>query len=70
MSGQLRLTAQAEADALARSADAQIRHDQVGASTASALAWRMAAEQERLEVGNARYEQWAADTRATRETAG
>ena len=70
VSGQLRLTAQAEADALAQSADAQARHDHVAASHASALALQMTAERERLEAVNARYEQWAAGTQARREAAG
>jgi hypothetical protein len=70
VSGQLRLTAQADADALAQSADAQARHDQAVVSSASALALQMAAELQRLEAGNARYEQWAADSQARRETAG
>ena len=70
VSAQLRLTAQAEADALAQSADAQARHDQAGAASARALALQMTAERERLEAGNARYEQWATDTRDRREIAG
>ena len=70
VSGQLRLTGQAEADALAQSADAQARHDQAGASSASALARQMSAERQQLEAGNARYEQWAADTQTRREAAG
>ena len=43
VSSQLRLTAQAEADALAQSADAQARHDQAAAAGASALARHLAA---------------------------
>jgi conjugative relaxase-like TrwC/TraI family protein len=70
LSGQLRLTAQAEADALARSADARVRHDQAGAGAAGALARQLAAERDRLELGSARYEQWAAGTQARREAAG
>ncbi len=70
VSSQLRLTAQAEADALQQSADAQARHDQAGASNAKALVLQMAAERQRLEAGNARYEHWSAGTRDTRETAG
>ncbi len=69
VSGTLRLTAQAEADALRQSADAQAQHDDTGAASAKTLAQQMATERQRLEVGNARYEQWAADTRDTRETA-
>jgi hypothetical protein len=70
LSDQLRLTAQAEADALAQCADAQARHDEVGASSAKALALQLAAERQWLDAGNARYEQWAAGTQATRETGG
>jgi hypothetical protein len=70
VSAQLRLTAQADAAAAARSADAQARHDQAGVSSATALARQMTVERERLEAGHARYEQWAADTQASREAAG
>ena len=70
VSSQLRRIAQAEADALQQSANAQAQHDQTGASSAKALALQMAAERQRLEAGNARYEKWSADTRGTRETAG
>jgi hypothetical protein len=66
----LRLTAQAEADALRQSAEADSRHDYTEAASATALAAQMAAERQRLEVGNARYEQWSADTRAIRDAAG
>jgi hypothetical protein len=70
VSRQLRLTAQAEADAHRQSADAHVQHDHVGAASASALAAQLAAERQRLEAANARYEQWSADTRVTRDTAG
>jgi hypothetical protein len=70
VSSQLRLTAQAEADALRQSAEADSRHDYTEAASATALAAQMAAERQRLEVGNARYEQWSADTRAIRDAAG
>ena len=70
VSSQLRLTAQAEADALQQSADAHAQHDHTGAASATALAAQLAAERQRLEADNARYEQWSADTRATRDTAG
>ena len=70
VSSQLRLTAQAEADAHQQSADAHTQHDQTGAASATALAAQLAAERQRLEAGNARYEQWSADTHATRDTAG
>ena len=70
VSSQLRLTAQAEADALQQSADAQAQRNETGAADAQALVLQLAAERQRLEAGNARYENWWADTRATRETAG
>ena len=70
VSSQLRLTAQAEADARRQAADAQTQHDHAGGASAVALAAQLAAERQRLEAGNARYEQWSADTRATREAAG
>ena len=70
ISGTLRLTAQGEADALQQSADARAQHDETGAASAKALARQMAAERQRLEAGNARYENWAAGTRDTRDTAG
>jgi conjugative relaxase-like TrwC/TraI family protein len=66
----LRLTAQAEADALQQSADAEVKDDESGAASARTLAAQLAAERQRLEADSARYEQWAADTRAARETAG
>jgi len=70
VSSQLRLTAQAAADALRQSADAQAQHDDTGAASAGALAAQMAAERQRLEADNVRYEKWSADTRGARETAG
>ena len=70
VSSQLRLTAQAEADAHQQAADARTQHDHTGAASATALAAQLAAERQRLEAGNARYEQWSADTRATRDAAG
>ena len=70
VSSQLRLTAQAEADALQQSADAEAQHDHPGAANATALAAQLAAERQRLEAGDARYEQWSAETHATRDTAG
>jgi conjugative relaxase-like TrwC/TraI family protein len=70
VSGTLRLTAQAEADALQQSADAQAQYDETGAASARTLAAQLAGERQRLEAGNARYEQWATDTHAIRETAG
>ena len=70
VSSQLRLTTQAEADAHRQAADARTRHDHTGAASATALAARLAADRQRLEAVNARYEQWSADTRATRDAAG
>jgi conjugative relaxase-like TrwC/TraI family protein len=70
VSSQLRLTAQAEADAHGQFADAQTRHDHIGAASATALAAQLAADRQVLEAASARYEQWSADTRATRDAAG
>ncbi len=70
VTGTLRLTAHAEADALHQSAAAEVQHDETGAARARSLAGQLAAERQRLEAHNARYEQWAAGTRATREAAG
>ena len=70
MSSQLRLTAQAEADAWQQSADAEAEHDQLRAENARSLAAALAAETSRLEAANARYEEWSARTASTREIAG
>jgi len=70
VSSELRLTAQAEADAWQQSADAKTRCDQAASAHAKALARHLAAQRERLEAANARYEKWAADTSRSRETAG
>jgi len=70
VSGRLRLTAQAEADAWQQSAAAETEHDPVRAYNARALANRMAADKARLEAGSAWYEQWSATTASTREAAG
>jgi conjugative relaxase-like TrwC/TraI family protein len=70
VSGRLRLTAQAEADALQQAAAAQARRDYLGAVNAAALAAQLTAERQCLEAGNSRYEQWSADTHATRDAAG
>ncbi len=70
VSRQLRLTAQAEADACRQAADARTRHDHTGVASATALAAQLAAECQRLEAASARYEQWSADTHTTRDTAG
>jgi conjugative relaxase-like TrwC/TraI family protein len=70
VSRELRLTAQAEADAWQQSADAEIRHDLAGSAAATALARHMAARREQLEAANARYETWAVGTISRREAAG
>ena len=70
VSRQLRLIAQAEADAWQQSADAQIKQDQAGSAGATALARHMAAQREQLETANARYQTWATGTSSRRETAG
>jgi len=69
-SSQLRMTAQAEADAWRQSADAEAENDPVRADNARSLATALAAETSRLEARNARYEQWSARTASTREMAG
>ena len=70
VSGQLRLTAQAEADAWQQSADAEVRHDQAEAASAKALAGQLGAEKARLEGIHADYESWSGKTREAREVAG
>jgi len=70
VSGQLRLTAQAEADAWQQSADAEVRHDQAEAASAKALAGQLGAEKARLEAIHADYESWSGKTREAREVAG
>ena len=70
VSGHLRLTAQAEADAWQQSADAEVRHDQAEAASAKALAGQLGAEKARLEAIRADYESWSGKTREARETAG
>jgi len=70
VSGQLRLTAQAEADAWRQSADAEVRHDQAEAASAKALAGQLDAEKARLEAIHADYESWSGKTREAREVAG
>jgi conjugative relaxase-like TrwC/TraI family protein len=69
VSRQLRLTAQAEADAWQQSADAATRHDQAGAAGAAILAGQLAGDRRQLEADNACYEKWSAATAAVRETA-
>jgi TrwC relaxase/AAA domain len=67
---ELRLTAQAEADAWQQAADAQIRHDPAGSADAKALARHLATQREQLEAANDRYETWNAGTSSKREAAG
>ena len=67
VSGELRLTAHAEADALQQAADAQVRNDTAEAASASALAGELAARRQQLEAGNADYEAWAEATRDVRD---
>jgi conjugative relaxase-like TrwC/TraI family protein len=69
VSGQLRMTAQAEADAWQQSADAEAAHDQPATANARALARQMAAEKGRLEAMNATYEAWSGRTSTVREAA-
>ncbi len=69
-SSQLRMTAQAEADAWQQAADAEAEHDAAQADNARSLATAMTAETSRLEAANARYEEWSARTASTRERAG
>jgi hypothetical protein len=68
VSSQLRLIAQAEADAWQQAADAAIRHDHAGASDAQTLAVHIASHRRHLEAANTRYEQWSAATAPARET--
>jgi hypothetical protein len=69
MSSQLRLTAQAKADAWQQSADAEAEHDQVRAENARSLATVLAVHTRHLEAADARFEEWSARTASTRETA-
>jgi len=69
VSRDLRLTAQAEADAWQQAADAQTRHDPAGAADAAALARYLTARREQLRAADARYQAWAADTSSRREAA-
>lgn len=69
VSSQLRITAQAEADAWQHAADAATRQDQAQAASAESLASQLAAERQQLEAANTRYEEWSAATTSTRETA-
>jgi hypothetical protein len=69
VSGQLRVTAQAEADAWRQTADAAAAHDQPAVSNARTLARQLAAEKTRLEAMNAAYKSWSDRTNTVRETA-
>ena len=70
VSRELRLTAQAEADAWQQSADAETSHDPAGSAAAKVLARRLTVQREKLEAANARYQIWAASTSSRREAAG
>ena len=70
MSRDLRLTAQAEADAWQQSADAQTEHDPARSADATAPARHLAARRGQLQAANARYQTWAAGTGSSREAAG
>jgi hypothetical protein len=67
VSGELRLTARAEADARRQAADAQVRNDAAEAASASALTGELATRRQQLEAGNAEYEAWAEATRDVRD---
>ena len=69
VSRELRLTAQAEADASQQSADAEVKHDPAESAGAKALARHIATQREQLEAANARYEKWATGTSSRREAA-
>jgi hypothetical protein len=69
VSSQLRLTAQAEADAWQQAAEAATQHDDAQATSAQALASQIAAERQQLEAVSDRYEEWSAATSGIRETA-
>jgi len=69
VSEQLRLTAQAEADAWQQAANAQVVHDEAGAANAKAAAGLMAAKRAQLEMSNGTYEGWSGDTAVKRENA-
>ncbi len=70
VSRELRLTAQAEADAWQQAADVKAKHDPAGSAAAKALARHLASRREQLEAANARYEKWATGTSARRDAAG
>jgi conjugative relaxase-like TrwC/TraI family protein len=69
VSSQLQLTAQAEADAWQQAAEAATQHDHAQATSAQALASRIADERQQFEAVNDRYEEWSAATSGIRETA-
>ena len=70
VSSQLRMSAEAEADAWQQAADAEAEHDQVRAENARSLATALAAQTSRLEAAYAWYEEWSARTASIREMAG
>jgi hypothetical protein len=67
VSGQLRATAHAEADAWQQAADAQVSGDETEASNAQELARLLSTERQDLEARNAEHEQWAASSRSIRD---
>jgi hypothetical protein len=69
VSAQLRLTAQAEADAWQQAAEAATRHDHAQAASAQALARQIGAKRQQLQAAIGRYEEWSAATSGIRETA-
>jgi hypothetical protein len=70
VSTRLKLTAQAQADARAQAADAEVRQEAQEAAGVQALAETMAAERAQLEAQHADYQRWSESTAQTRETAG
>jgi hypothetical protein len=69
VSAQLRLTAQAEADAWQQAAEAATKHDHAQPTSAQTLASEIATKRQQLEAVNTRYEEWSSATKGIRETA-
>src|SRR6202035_4784138 len=67
VSGQLRATTHAAADAWQQAADAQANGDQPQAMSAKDLAGLLDAQRQRLETQNTEHEQWAGSTHTIRE---
>jgi conjugative relaxase-like TrwC/TraI family protein len=67
VSGRLRATVHAEADAWQQAAGAQASGDEVGVKNAGHLADLLDAQRQQLETQNTEHEQWADGTRAIRE---